>query len=206
MIVAVYYLNYVNTPLLFVAFTCSFVAFTLHLQRRKGKDCSFPLHEQTGMYHLKQTSKMKKFKLLPHGWQKAGWIVTGMGAGMMLHPILFKDGNDSGYHFVTSMFAFGSAVWLIGFLILAFTQEQYEDERIRSIRMNTLGIVAIIYAITLILYPTIDFTLIRFTDVDPLHMGIIKGVRNIFLRPIVIYVVLFKFFLWKDNRSLKYEE
>lgn len=149
---------------------------------------------------------MKKFKLLPHRWQKVGETLITVSLAMMLHPILFNGGDDSGYYFVTSMFAFGSAVWLIGFLILAFTQEQYEDERIRSIRMNTLGIVAIIYAVTLILYPTIDFTLIRFTDVDPLHMGIIKGVRNIFLRPIVIYVVLFKFFLWKDNRSLKYEE
>lgn len=149
---------------------------------------------------------MKTFKLLPHGWQTAGWTIASIGAGMMLHPILFKGGDDSGYYFVTSMFAFGGAMWLIGFLILAFSQEEYEDERIRSIRMNTLGIVAIIYAIMLILYPTIDFALLRFVGISPDDLGSITIFRNVFFKPLVIYVLLFKFFLWKENRSLKYEE
>lgn len=149
---------------------------------------------------------MKTFKLLPHGWQKAGQTLIAVSLGMMLHPILFKGGNDSGYYFVSSMLAFGSTVWLIGFLILAFSQEEYEDERIRSIRMNTLGIVAIIYAIMLILYPTIDFALLRFVGISPDDLGSITIFRNVFFKPLVIYVLLFKFFLWKENRSLKYEE
>ncbi len=149
---------------------------------------------------------MKKFKLLPHGWQKAGKTLIAVSLGMMFHPILFKGGDDSGYFYVSSMFAFGGTMWLIGFLILAFSQEEYEDERIRSIRMNTLGIVAIIYAIMLILYPTIDFALIRFAGISPQDLGTVTIFRNVFLKPLVIYVVLFKFFLWKENRSLKYEE
>lgn len=104
------------------------------------------------------------------------------------------------------MWAFGSALWLIGFLIIAFSQEQYEDERIRSIRMNTLGIVAIIYAVMLILYPTIDFALLRFMDSSPQGLATVTILRNVYLKPLVIYVVLFKFFLWKENRSLRHEE
>ena len=36
---------------------------------------------------------MKTFKLLPHGWQTAGWIVTGMGAGLMLWGAFMDDGT-----------------------------------------------------------------------------------------------------------------
>lgn len=147
---------------------------------------------------------MKRFKLLPHGWQTAGWIVTGMGAGMMLW-CAFLDRSEHLF-FSHSMWAFGSALWLIGFLIIAFSQEQYEDERIRSIRMNTLGIVAIIYAVMLILYPTIDFALLRFMDSSPQGLATVTILRNVYLKPLVIYVVLFKFFLWKENRSLRHEE
>lgn len=149
---------------------------------------------------------MKTFKLLPHGWQTAGWIVTGMGAGLMFWGAFM----DKSTHFFlsSSMWAIGSALWTISFLILAFSQEQYEDERIRSIRMNTLGIVAIIYGAMVFLYPVMDFACLRLTNgiIGTTEMAAITNVRSIFLKPLVIYVLLFKFFLWKENRSLKYEE
>ena len=48
-------LKYANKSLLYVVFTCMFVAFTLHLQRRKRKDCSFSLKDALlcVMYNLK---------------------------------------------------------------------------------------------------------------------------------------------------------
>lgn len=149
---------------------------------------------------------MKTFKLLPHGWQTAGWIVTGMGAGLMLWGAFMDDGTHD--FIFSSMWAIGGALWTISFLILAFSQEQYEDERIRSIRMNTLGITAIIYAAMIFLYPVMDFTCLHLTNgiIGPKEMGILTNIRGIFLKPLVIYVLLFKFFLWKENRSLKYEE
>ena len=149
---------------------------------------------------------MKTFKLLPHGWQTAGWIVTGMGAGLMLWGAFMDDGTHD--FIFRSMWAIGGALWTISFLILAFSQEQYEDERIRSIRMNTLGIVAIIYGAMIFLYPVMDFACLHLTNgiTGPKELGIIINIRSIFLKPLVIYVLLFKFFLWKENRSLKYEE
>ena len=146
---------------------------------------------------------MKTFKLLPHGWQTAGWIVTGMGVGLMLWGAFLDKSTQ--FFISSSMWAIGSALWTISFLILAFSQEQYEDERIRSIRMNTLGIVAIIYGIMIILYPIMDFVCLKFTG-GSLEMASITTVRGIFFKPLVIYVVLFKFFLWKENRGLQYEE
>ena len=143
---------------------------------------------------------MKTFKLLPHGWQTAGWTIAGIGAGMMLWSA-FLSGNAP---YSTDQWMIGSAIWTIAFLIIAFTQEEYEDERIRSIRMNTLGITAIIYAAMIILVPLLNVILVRFFD--PIVCAKSISIRAIFLKPVLIYVVLLKFFLWKENRSLKYEE
>ena len=73
--------------------------------------------------------------------------------------------DDGTHDFIfSSMWAIGGTLWTISFLILAFSQEQYEDERIRSIRMNTLGIVAIIYGAMIFLYPVMDFACLRLTN------------------------------------------
>ncbi|MBR2360188.1 MAG: hypothetical protein IKA75_07215 [Bacteroidaceae bacterium] len=146
---------------------------------------------------------MKTFKLLPHSWQTVGWIITGMGAGLMLFGASMDKSAE--LFLVSSLWVIGSALWTIGFLFLAFSQELYEDERIRSIRMNTLGIVAIIYGIMIILYPIMDFVCLQFTG-GSLKLASITAIRGIFFKPLIIYVVLFKFFLWKENRSLQYEE
>ena len=66
---------------------------------------------------------MKTFKLLPHGWQTAGWIVTGMGAGLMLWGAFMDDGTHD--FIFRSMWAIGGALWTIIFLILDFSQEHY---------------------------------------------------------------------------------
>ncbi|MBQ4621612.1 MAG: hypothetical protein IJB28_03055 [Bacteroidaceae bacterium] len=145
---------------------------------------------------------MKTFKLLPHGWQTAGWTIAGMGAGMMLWGFFLDTHKES--FLVCEQWVIGVILWTIAFLIIAFSQEQYEDERIHSIRMNTLGITAIIYAAMIILVPLANILLSRFSD--PKFYAEISAIRGIFFKPLVIYVLLFKFFLWKENRSLKYEE
>ena len=145
---------------------------------------------------------MKTFKLLPHGWQTAGWIMTGIGAGLMLLGV-FLDTNEVSF-LADNRWLLGSVILIIAFLIIAFSQEQYEDERIHSIRMNTLGITAIIYAAMIILNPLANILL---SHIFSLHAyAEISAVKGIFLKPVLTYVLLFKFFLWKENRSLKYEE
>ena len=145
---------------------------------------------------------MKTFKLLPHSWQTAGWTIAGMGAGMMLWGFFLDTHKES--FLVCEQWVIGVILWTIAFLIMAFAQEEYEDERIRSIRMNTLGITAIIYAAMIILVPLLNVILVRFFD--PIVCAKSISIRAIFLKPVLIYVVLLKFFLWKENRSLKYEE
>ena len=145
---------------------------------------------------------MKTFKLLPHNWQTAGWTIAGMGAGMMLWGFFLDTHKES--FLVCEQWVIGVILWTIAFLIMAFAQEEYEDERIHSIRMNTLGTTAIIYAAMIILVPLANILLSRFSD--PKFYAEISAIRGIFFKPLVIYVLLFKFFLWKENRSLKYEE
>ena len=145
---------------------------------------------------------MKTFKLLPHGWQTAGWTIAGMGAGMMLWGFFLDTHKES--FLAGNRWVLGSVILIIAFLIIAFSQEQYEDERIHSIRMNTLGITAIIYAAMIILNPLANILLSHIFS--PLAYAEISTIKGIFLKPVLIYVLLFKFFLWKENRSLKYEE
>ena len=145
---------------------------------------------------------MKTFKLLPHSWQTIGWTIAGMGAGMMLWGFFLDTHKES--FLVCEQWVIGVILWTIAFLIMAFAQEEYEDERIRSIRMNTLGITAIIYAAMIILVPLLNVILLHFFD--PIVCAKSISIRAIFLKPVFIYVLLFKFFLWKENRSLKYEE
>ena len=136
---------------------------------------------------------MKTFKLLPHNWQTVGWTIAGMGAGMMLWGFFLDTHKES--FLVCEQWVIGVILWTIAFLIM---------ERIRSIRMNTLGITAIIYAALVILNPLANILLSHIFS--PLDYAEISTIKGIFLKPVLIYVLLFKFFLWKENRSLKYEE
>ena len=145
---------------------------------------------------------MKTFKLLPHSWQTVGWILTGMGAGLMLWGF-FSDTIEESF-LIGEQWVIGNILWTIAFIIMAFTQEEYEDERIHSIRMNTLCIAAIIYVVMIKLNPVIH--IIANNCLGTLAFAEFTSIKGVILKPVLIYVVLFKFFLWKENRSLQYEE
>ncbi len=146
---------------------------------------------------------MKKFKLLPHAWQSAGWGVVGGGIALLLYS-LFPE-TDSAVFFASTPWTFGCALKTIGFLIIAFSREAFEDERVESIRYNTLGIIAVVYAVMLLGYPAMDVILVYFALLEPMGVAEFSAVRGV-VGILPLYVILFKINVWVQNRSLSYEE
>lgn len=144
---------------------------------------------------------MERIKLLPHAWQSVGWGVVGGGIALLLYSLLCE--TDSGIYFVSTPWAFGVALSTIGFLLIAFSSEDFEDERINSIRLNTLGVMAVVYAVMLVLYPTVDFLLSA--HLSPMELGEIRAVRGL-LGILPLYVIVFKITVWVKNRDLSDEE
>lgn len=146
---------------------------------------------------------MEKLRLLPHSWQYVGWWLVGGGIALLLYS-LFAE-TDSAVFFASTSWAFGCALKTVGFLVIAFSREKFEDERINAIRFNTLGIIAVVYAVMLVACPVLDVLLIYFSAVTPMEIGGLSAVRGV-VGILPLYVILFKINVWVQNRSLSYEE
>ena len=146
---------------------------------------------------------MKNLKLLPHWWQNVGWGFVGGGVALLLYSLLME--TDSDVFFASTPWAFGCALKTIGFLVVAFSCESFEDERINSIRFNTLGLMAVVYAVMLVSYPVIDFLLVFLGNVTPLSVSEIGAVRGL-IGILPLYVIIFKLTIWFKNKDLCYEE
>ena len=141
---------------------------------------------------------MENLKLLPHAWQSVGWGIIGGGIALLLYSLLGEE-----IYFVSTPWNIGNTLAIIGFLVIAFSRETFEDERINCIRFNTLGVTAIIYAVMLVAYPIMDAVILYFNS--PKTLGEIVAVRNLF-GVLPLYVIIFKLTVWIKNRDLSYEE
>ena len=144
---------------------------------------------------------MERIKLLPRAWQSVGWGIVGGGIALLLYSLFCE--TDSDIYFASTPWAFGAALSTIGFLLIAFSSEEFEDERINSIRFKTLGVMAVVYAVMLILYPTMDLLLAR--ELSPMGLASMRSVRSLF-GVLPLYVVIFKITVWIKNRDLSNEE
>lgn len=87
---------------------------------------------------------MKKIDLLPHGCQKAGWILAVMAP---LFFIVTCVAYNHGYlRFMPSSVNTSVAYILLftGMFLIAFSREKTEDEMIRGIRAKSVAIAAAI--------------------------------------------------------------
>ena len=120
---------------------------------------------------------MEKLRLLPHSWQYVGWWLVGGGLVLLLYS-LFAE-TDSAVFFASTPWTFGCALKTVGFLVVPFSREKFEDERINVIRFNTLGLIAVVYAVMLVAYPVLDVLLIYFSAVTPMEIGGLSAVRGV---------------------------
>jgi len=144
--------------------------------------------------------------LLPHSFQKAGWIL------LVLVPVVFCLGLlifnlrliPQIYSRYFTMISY--MVLFTGIFMLTFSKEKEEDEMIMSIRRYSVSFAA---AITFILYITASLAVafidgfrgFRFPEIYKFH----SMISNI-MTPILIYLVRFRISIWKMRRQCREEQ
>lgn len=136
---------------------------------------------------------MKTYKLLPYKWQFLGWSFAFIGFIIFLLTLL------KGY----DIYQVGFCIFEVGFLILAFTREKDEDERIQAIRFYSLSITAIIYVAVWILKPVFQTWIVRFFSFE--QCTIIFQIMAL-INMIPLYVLIFKSTLYIQNKQLNYDK
>lgn len=136
---------------------------------------------------------MKTYKLLPYKWQFLGWSFAFIGFIIFLLTLLI------GY----DIYQIGFCIFEVGFLILAFTREKDEDERIQAIRFYSLSITAIIYVAVWILKPVFQTWIMRFFSFE--QCTIIFQIMAL-INMIPLYVLIFKSTLYIQNKQLNYDK
>lgn len=136
---------------------------------------------------------MKTYKLLPYKWQFLGWSFAFIGFIIFLLTLL------KGY----DIYQIGFCIFEVGFLILAFTREKDEDERIQAIRFYSLSITAIIYVAVWILKPVFQTWIVRFFSFE--QCTIIFQIMAL-INMISLYVLIFKSTLYIQNKQLNYDK
>ena len=136
---------------------------------------------------------MKNFKLLPYRIQFIGWTLAFIGLIIFLLTLL------KGY----DLYQIGFCIFEVGFLVLAFTKEKDEDERVQAIRLKSLAITAIIYVAAWILKPVFQTWIVRFFSLEQCAM-----IFNIMalINMIPLYVLIFKSALYIQNKQLSYDK
>ena len=136
---------------------------------------------------------MKTYKLLSHKWQLLGWSFASVGLLLILST--FLQGHD--------LYQIGICIFELGFILLAFTEEKYEDERVKAIRLKCIAITAIIYAAIWLLRPLLLTIVIRFLPFET--YAILSNVTAL-LNLIPMYVLIFKGTLYIQNKQLSYDK
>ena len=136
---------------------------------------------------------MKTYKLLPYKWQFLGWSFAFIGFIIFLLTLL------KGY----DIYQIGFCIFEVGFLILAFTREKDEDERIQAIRFYSLSITAIIYVAVWILKPVFQTWIVRFFSFE--QCTIIFQIMAL-INMIPLYVLIFKSTMYIQNKQLNYDK
>ena len=136
---------------------------------------------------------MKNFKLLPYRIQFIGWTLAFIGLIIFLLTLL------KGY----DLYQIGFCIFEVGFLVLAFTKEKDEDERVQAIRLKSLAITAIIYVAVWILKPVFQTWIVRFFSLEQCAM--IFNIMTL-INMIPLYVLMFKSTLYIQNKQLNYDK
>lgn len=136
---------------------------------------------------------MKTYKLLSHKWQLLGWSFASVG--LLLVLLTFLQGYD--------LYQIGLCIFELGFILLAFTEEKDEDERVKSIRLKCIAITAIIYVAMWLLRPLLLTIVVRFL---PFETYRILSNAMALLNMIPMYVLIFKGTIYIQNKQLSYDK
>ena len=159
---------------------------------------------------------MKTLKMLPYGWKLAGWALLALS--VLLFAVCFRAvANDlfwAGY--VPDAFGANWAstvvvlLFCIAVVLIAFSQERMEDDRISAIRQQALVRTVILYVVIIFLCAISNLVLYHvFGDAPKDTLNRIMLIRRYCVSLpafILYYLLIFKVSLWSENKKLLRDE
>ena len=158
---------------------------------------------------------MKIIKMLPHSWKIVGWVLLALCVLLFVFCFraivhdLFLINSAYGYDSFGAGWASSLVVifFSIGVVLLAFSREHLEDERIIHIRQQALARTVILYLIVLALNLIANLFLVRMVSNDSLtQVMVLKRAFLCVPAFILYYLLIFKLSLWSENKKLSRDE
>lgn len=153
---------------------------------------------------------MKKQHLLPHAWQWVGLValVVGIVLSIVIFVPLVLRGNYGMSGRMTGIEILGELSYFLllplSAIILCFSREKIEDERIAELRMKSLATTAIIFVILLIIAPIESFFIARLCS--PSFMGKYQLLLGHSWWMLFVYLLIFKISYWVQNKRYSDEK
>lgn len=148
---------------------------------------------------------MKKQHLLPFPWQKAGYAL--LLAGIVLSAIFYIPEVLRG-EYGTADNPVGTLSFFVllplSAIILCFSRERVEDERIEELRMRSVSITAVVFVILLFVRPIVSFFLARLFPA-----GVLGKWHLIFSSAwwmLFVYLLIFKITYWIQDKRYSNEK
>lgn len=157
---------------------------------------------------------MKSLKMLPYSWKVVGWVLLSLC--VLLFSVCFRAIAHELFWTSYKPDAFGAGwaslvvelLFCIAPILIAFSQEREEDERISVFRQQALVRTVILYVIIIILSALSNLILSHLLqDKDTfVHIMVIKKYFTSLPAFILYYLLIFKVSLWSDNKKLLRDE
>ena len=149
---------------------------------------------------------MKKQHLLPHAWQWVGLVALVIGIVCAVYVTLFLAKGDWGQmNYFTSIHELGFLVLTpFSAIILCFTREIIEDERIDELRKKSLVITAIIFVVLLIIGPVKSIILSKLFSYTTINRYNLIWDHSWWM--LFVYLLIFKISYWVQNKRYSDEK
>ena len=138
---------------------------------------------------------MKTTLLLPNGFKKIGWAIFVPAFLLGCSICFFGENFDRWLFRETVMNNIAIIGTVVGALFIGFSREKIEDEMIQHIRLNAL-MAAMWINYLLLIVVSLSIYNINYLTVMACGMG----------TPLVIFLLVYHFNLYRLNRNLHHEE
>ncbi len=153
---------------------------------------------------------MRKQHLLPHAWQWVGLVA--LVAGLVLGIIFFVPSVIRGEYGMSGRMGGTEILGVLSYylllplsaIILCFSRENIEDERISELRMKSLTTTAVIFVILLIIAPIKSFFIGRLCS--PTFMWKYNLLFGQSWWMLFVYLLIFKISYWVQNKRYSDEK
>lgn len=129
--------------------------------------------------------------LMPHACQKVGWCLLILSVFVELAKALFVHDIDVAWYFAKV----SHITFIVSVFLICLSKEKVEDEMISGFRLKSVGIIAYVFFVLLLVLGT-------FLEVKPASNPYL-GELFLIVLPILLFVLyygMFKWMLWKSKK------